>query len=238
MSRPIVGAIVAAGGRGMRAGSDHPKQFLPLGGKPLLLHVLDYFETSTLIDAVVVVSAADLMEETRRLVASKQYAKLKCLTEGGTERQDSVWNGLSYYQSHPADFILVHDAARPFIDDGLVGSILEAAVECGAAVPGLPLKETVKEGTAEGYVVSTLDRTKLWLIQTPQVFRYKVLYDAFLQAKNSGFYGTDDAGVVENAGGKVKIVPGRYDNIKITTAEDFGLAEYLGRLRSQGARSS
>ncbi len=227
MSRPLVGAIVPAAGRGVRAGGSRPKQFLPLRGKPVLLHVLDYFEASTLIDAIVVLAAADLMDETRRLVESRRYAKLKCVAEGGKERQDSVWNGLTYYLSHPVQYVLVHDAVRPFIDDALVARVLEGVNVCGAAVPGVPLKETVKEGTAEGFVASTLDRGRLWTIQTPQAFELGVLHDAYLEAQKSGYCGTDDAGLVEHAGGRVRIVAGSYENIKITTPEDFELAEYL-----------
>ncbi len=211
----------------MRAGGSRPKQFLPLHGKPILLHVLDLLEASALIDAIVLLAAADLIDETRGMVEPRHYAKLKCLAEGGKERQDSVWNGLTYYLSHPVDYVVVHDAVRPFIDDALIGRVLEGAMECGAAVPGVPLKETVKEATDEGMVASTLDRGRLWSIQTPQAFKLSVLHESFLKAKQSGYCGTDDAGLVEHAGGKVRIVPGRYENIKITTPEDFELAEYL-----------
>ncbi len=236
--RPTVGAVIPAAGKGARTGSERPKQFLPLGGKPLLHHVLQYCSGSGLIDRIVVVTAPDLRAETERLISAGGYEKIAAVVDGGKERQDSVWNGLQWFATHSVDYVLVHDAARPFLDDGFVADILRAAVEFGAAVPGLTPRETIKRGTADQFVDSTPERSSLWSIQTPQMFRLSVILEAFRWAIANGVSGTDDASLVEAAGGKVKIVPGRSDNLKVTTAEDLALAEILLERRIGAVRGS
>jgi 2-C-methyl-D-erythritol 4-phosphate cytidylyltransferase len=230
-ARPTVGAIIPAAGKGTRTGSERPKQFLPIGGNPVLHYVLDYCASSALIDALALVTAVDLMAETKELLARGRYGKVAAVIPGGKERQDSVWNGLQWFMAHPVDYVLVHDAARPFIDDEFVGEILNAAVVYGSAVPALRPKETIKQGTEDGFVAGTPDRATLWSTQTPQIFRLSILVEAFKKAMGKGFYGTDDASLVEAMGGKVKIVPGRPDNLKITTGEDLALAEVIQNRR-------
>ncbi|MBI4548351.1 MAG: 2-C-methyl-D-erythritol 4-phosphate cytidylyltransferase [Ignavibacteriae bacterium] len=224
-----VGVIVPAAGTGSRMGGVPAKQFLDLNGKSILLRTLEHFQRSDVIDLVVVIAGESEMDATRGIVSTYGLSKVVTVTRGGVERQDSVWNGLQLITKHTVDIVMIHDAVRPFISQDLIESVIAAAVKHGAAVPAVSPKDTIKLTNGELFVQSTLERNHLWIIQTPQAFQFPLLRQAFEKAQAENFYGTDDASLVERLGKKVKIVPGSYDNIKITTPEDLELAELIAK---------
>ena len=225
-----IGVVIAAAGSGTRMGLKQAKQFLELDGKPVLVHSLAAFQRSPVVDHIVVSARREDIETVRSWVTARSLSKVLHIVEGGQQRQDSVWNGIQIMKNHPTDILLVHDAVRPFIDLQLISSVTAAACSFGAAVPGVQLKDTIKSASEEGFVRNTLDRRGIWLIQTPQAFQFHLLWKAYEAAMTNGFYGTDDAALAERCGQKVKIVEGNSMNIKITTPEDFALAEQIARV--------
>jgi 2-C-methyl-D-erythritol 4-phosphate cytidylyltransferase len=225
-------AVVPAGGIGTRMGSRRPKQYMPLGGVPLLVHTLRALGNSPGLDGMVLTVPPDRIVATRRVLGHYRVAVLEVLG-GGASRQESVWRGLKAVPAGPG-WIVVHDGVRPFITADLVERLLAAARRWGAAASGLPVRETVKRVT-EGMVQSTLDREGLWLVQTPQAFSRDLLWEAHEKARRDGFEGTDDAVLVERLGAPVAMVPGLSRNIKITTPEDLKLAR-LWLKRTSAAR--
>lgn len=224
----VVAVIVAAGG-GKRMGGDLPKQFLPLGGRPLLDRTLSAFTASPRIDGIVLVlppSLPDEVKESYRLVT-----RVLSVVDGGEERQDSVRNALAAVPTE-TEVILVHDAVRPFVSRGLLERCAEFAQEHGAVVPVVPVRDTVKQWDREGRTLRTRDRSEMMLAQTPQGFRAGILRDAYGQALTLGRQGTDDAFLVEGAGYPVVPMPGEEENVKITYPEDLRMAEGLLRERA------
>ena len=222
-------AIVPAGGRGQRMGSDRPKQYLPLGGRPILWHALARLEASPLVtDIVLVVRGADLDYCRRQLSARGGFAKIAALVPGGAERSASVYRGL---QETRADMVLVHDAVRPFISEELLERVVAATRTHGAVLPALPVVETIKEVLGER-VVRTPRRERLWQAQTPQGFDRALLLRAY-HAVGPDAGATDDAALVERLGHEVCVVPGEADNRKLTTPEDLAWAEWRMRAREE-----
>ena len=217
-----VAAIVVGAGLGLRMGKD--KTFLTLGGRPLISWSVDVLQKSQSINSIVLVLHKDTMDTGRKLVARSGWSKVNAICEGGELRQDSVRNGLNAI--NVSDWVLVHDGARPFLTGRLIEDGLQAAVETGAAAAAVEVKDTVKQVDDSGIVARTLQRNRLRAIQTPQVFRFDLLKKAYELI--SGEF-TDDAGVVERAGYRVKLYPGEYGNIKITTPEDLMLAEIIAK---------
>lgn len=215
-------AVVPAAGSGRRMGGGSPKQFLLLGGVPVLVRTLAILGSSKALGGIVVVAPPAAVERTRRLVARHRLPRVLAVIPGGRERQESVWLGL---QALPpaADLVLIHDAVRPFITPGLVEAVVDAAGRFGAAACGLPVRETIKR-TREGFVEATVDREGLWLVQTPQAFRLTLLWEAHEKARRDGFLGTDDAVLAERMGAPVRMVAGLLENFKITTPEDLARA--------------
>jgi 2-C-methyl-D-erythritol 4-phosphate cytidylyltransferase len=215
-------ALVPAGGAGTRMGAGRPKQYLALGGAPILVRTLRALARSRAVDGVVLAVPEGWLGATRRLVRRSRVPRVLDVVAGGADRQESVWRAL---QATPADtaLVLVHDAVRPFIDGRLVDAVIAAAGRTGAATCALPTRETVKR-VRDGLVEATLDRESLWLVQTPQVFRADLLRRAHDSARREGFVGTDDAVLVERLGGRVAVVPGLRQNVKITTPEDLAWA--------------
>jgi len=233
MTGVVIAAIVPAGGTGSRMGHRRPKQYVTLGGAPLLVHTLRALVGG--VDGVVVVAPADRLEATRRLIARHRIPRILGIVAGGAERQASVWNGLQRVPPE-ARWVIVHDAARPFVTAGLVERVLAAARRHGAATCGVVVQETVKR-VREGLVESTLDREGLWLVQTPQAFRRELLWEAHDKARRDAYTGTDDAVLVERLGARVAIVEGLAENLKITTPEDLRIARlWLTRSRSDRAQ--
>jgi len=202
--------------------SNRPKQYLSLDGAPLLIHTLRTLVAPHGIDGVVLVVPADRIAATRRLLDRHCISKILDVVAGGAHRQESVWRGL---QAVPAGarWVVVHDAVRPFISRALVEQVLAAARRHGAAICGLEIRETVKRVRGQE-VEATLDRSRLWLVQTPQAFRRDLLCEAHDKARHDGFTGTDDAVLVERLGEPVAMVPGLAHNLKITTPADLRIA--------------
>lgn len=230
-----VTVLIPAAGSGRRLGGRTPKQFLPLGGIPMLARTLLIFEHEPLVDEVVVAAAPDQVEATWDLVRRHGCHKVTRVVEGGEERQDSVRRALAAVASRPR-IVAVHDAARPLLPSDRLRGILLAAAEQQALVMAVPVTDTVKRAAASGgglpVVTETLPRAELWAAQTPQVFSAHLLSRALEQANLDGFRGTDDAAVVERLGVQVAIFPGAPDNIKVTRPEDFTAAEALLAARS------
>jgi 2-C-methyl-D-erythritol 4-phosphate cytidylyltransferase len=215
-------ALVPAGGTGTRMGSARPKQYLRVGTAPLLVATLRALARCREIAGLVVAAPADRVASTRALLRRHRVPRVLAVVAGGAERQDSVWQAL---QAAPANaaWVLVHDAARPFVSPALTASVLAAARAHGASTCGLPVRETVKR-VRDGAVEATLDRAGLWTIQTPQAFRRELLWEAHDKARREGRRGTDDAVLVEWLGAPVAVVDGLPENLKITTPEDLRAA--------------
>ena len=215
-----VAAIIVAAGEGKRFGFS--KQFALLGGKPVLDRCLERFEAHMRITEILLV-LKDLSLKKEYL---GRYSKIVAVAEGGERRQDSVLAGFSQIDPEKADIILVHDGVRSLVSEDLIDRIIEATQIAGAVVPGIPVEDTIK--LVEGDEVSrTLDREKLFRVQTPQGFSYPILKEAMGKAAEEKFYGTDEASLVERTGKKVLVIQGDPKNIKITTPEDLRVAEAL-----------
>lgn len=212
----MVSAILLAGGKGKRMGNDVPKQFLSLGAGPMALYSFEVLCDHKDIDEVIVVC----QEKYRRAFCHPKVS----FALPGKRRQDSVFSGLKAAHAD-SDYVLVHDAARPFITPGLVAEVMAAAKEVGAAAAGVPLKFTIKEVDASGIVLKTPDRSRFFEIQTPQAMRTDLLREGFELAIRDGLTVTDDASLIELLKKPVKIVGGSYMNMKITTKEDLNLAK-------------
>ncbi len=226
-------AIIPAGGAGRRMGGSVPKQYLPLAGVPVLVHTLRVFQSAPDIDEIyLVIPGGDIPEARKEIVARHALSKVSRVLEGGAERQDSVRNAL-LQAGDDHGIILVHDGVRPFISGELIRRAVTAADRYGAVAVGVPVRDTVKEVTADGLVVRTVPRERLWLTQTPQAFRRPLLVAAYEKAGREGFFGTDDASVVERMGVPVRMITGESDNIKLTTPEDFALGEVILQRFSQ-----
>ena len=214
--------IIPAAGSGKRFGGK--KQFLKLWDKPVLLHSLEVFEKSSHVKGVVVVTSEDEINLVHQLVADACLKKVHTVIPGGKERQDSV--RLGFLKAPVCDVVMVHDAARPFVNLEMIERLIDAVNDVGAAVVGVPVKDTLKR-VDQGHVTQTLDRSTLWSIQTPQAVRYDTFKKAVECAQKENFLGTDEAMLVEKAGFKVKVVLGSPYNFKITTPEDLTMAEAL-----------
>jgi 2-C-methyl-D-erythritol 4-phosphate cytidylyltransferase len=220
-------AIIPAGGAGRRMGGGVPKQFLPLAGIPLLVRTLQAVQGSPLIDEIfLVVPKADIPEVRRDIVAGYGLSKIGLVIAGGAERKDSVGNALAQVRDDH-DIVLVHDGVRPFVTGEMIRRVVAAAAEYGAAVVGMPVRDTVKAVSAAGMVVKTVEREGLWLTQTPQAFRRALVCAAYEKAAQDGFSGTDDASLVERMGIPVRMIPGDHENIKVTTPEDLARGEII-----------
>jgi 2-C-methyl-D-erythritol 4-phosphate cytidylyltransferase / 2-C-methyl-D-erythritol 2,4-cyclodiphosphate synthase len=212
-------ALVVAAGRGTRLGGETPKQYLPLGPKPLLRHSLETLAAHRAIDRVRVVFNP---EDRARYEAAAAGLDLLPPVAGGAARQDSVRLGLESLAELAPQRVLIHDAARPFLDGAIIDRVVAALDEAPGAIPALPLRDTVKRGI-DGNVAATLDRAELWRAQTPQAFRYAEIMAAHRAA--AGLDLSDDAAVAERAGLAVKLVAGTEANFKITTETDLREAE-------------
>ncbi len=221
------GAVVVAAGSGKRMGSAVSKQYLPLYGKPIVVHALEAFEASPAVDAVVLVVGQGDADYGRQLIETYGLTKTVRVTAGGAERQHSVKAGLDALRDAlpNAEWALVHDGARPLVTPEVIAGALEAAHETGAAIPAVPVKDTIKVADRSGIVAATPERQSLWAVQTPQAFRVDLLLRAHEAAEAESFLGTDDAMLVERIGGKVRISKGDYRNLKVTTPEDLEVAK-------------
>jgi len=212
-----IAAVIAAAGAGSRMNGGTPKQYMKIGGKAMLAVSAEAFGKCGLVDCIVVVTNADYIEECGRLLSGCGIDAI--IAAGGKERQDSVFAGLNRLPED-TDYVLIHDAARPFVTRELIERVICAAVEKHAAVCAVPVKDTIRIKTGKEISV-TADRNRMYAVQTPQGFEKDLIVRAYERAYREGFYGTDDASLAERAGHTVYIVDGSYDNIKITTKSDM-----------------
>jgi 2-C-methyl-D-erythritol 4-phosphate cytidylyltransferase len=215
-----VSAIVVAAGAGKRFGS--AKQFALLRGESVLDRSLKALAAHPEVGQIVLVLPAGIGGARYR----KRFGKVVAVVRGGLKRQDSVARGFKRLDSGPADIVLVHDGVRPLVSGEVISRVVAKAGECGAAVAAVPVEDTIKQAFG-GVVVRTLERENLQRVQTPQAFVHEILERAMRKAKRDGFYGTDEAALVERMGYPVAVVPGDQRNIKITTAVDLKIAEAL-----------
>lgn len=221
-------AVVLAAGRGSRMGTKIQKQFLEIKGKPVLYYSLAAFEASQIIDDVVLVTGMEQMEYCQKEIVDKyRFTKVHAVVAGGSERYESVYNALKNLE--PEGYVFIHDGARPFVNEEMIGRAYETVCRHRACVVGMPSKDTIKVSNEEGFAKETPDRKYLWCVQTPQVFETALVKEAYLKLmEKEDIRVTDDAMVVEQMlGVPVKLVEGSYSNIKITTPEDLPIAEVL-----------
>ncbi|PKB66048.1 MAG: 2-C-methyl-D-erythritol 4-phosphate cytidylyltransferase [SAR202 cluster bacterium Io17-Chloro-G4] len=222
-----IGAVVVAAGTSSRMGGID-KIFAPIMGVPLVAYSLDQLEGFSRVNQIILVLDHASLERGQELVLQRGYKKVRSVCPGGLRRQDSVLQGIQTLE--PCDWVVVHDGARPCLDYAVLERGLESAVETGAAVAGVPVKDTIKAVSPQQLVVNTPDRQGLWAAQTPQIFRYDLLLDAHQRCTETV---TDDAAMVESLGHKVKMFLGSYENLKVTTPEDLALAEIFLRARTK-----
>jgi 2-C-methyl-D-erythritol 4-phosphate cytidylyltransferase len=218
--------IIPAAGFGERMGAPVSKQFLSLRGKPLIIHTLERFQQCSEIAEIVIAAQPSAFQQIEFLVKEFHLAKVRPLVEGGKRRQDSVANALKHIDER-AELVVVHDAVRPFIHKKILLAAIEKAVEHSASVVAVHAKDTVKIGNERNIIETTLKRSSVWIVQTPQIFKKDILVRAYEHAKNNGIEATDDASLVEQIGVQPVLVEGSYDNIKITTPGDMEFAEVL-----------
>lgn len=216
--------LIVAGGRGTRMGGPQPKQFLELAGRPVLMHTLEAFDRWDASARLIVVLPEDQIDTWKRLCEAHVFGRIHRVVAGGETRFHSVRNGLGAVASD--GLIAVHDGVRPLVAPSVIAACFAAAADGGAAVPVVPVVESVREVDADGGS-RPVDRTRLRVVQTPQVFRADVLRAAYCLPYDPRF--TDDASVVEASGVAVRLVPGNRENIKLTTPMDLLLAEQLMR---------
>jgi len=224
-----VSVVVPAAGLSKRYSPHNKKQFVTLAGKPLLSHCLSTFESSELIKSIVVVVPEADISHSRELLANLGFEKITSVVAGGEKRHMSVKNG---FQATPpdSDMVLIHDAVRPFVDNDMIKRAIEECARSGACICAVPITDTLKRVQEPGLVISeTVPREKLWRAQTPQVFRREILEKIYSSSTMAKLDPTDESALVEAKGIKVGIVTGSNLNIKITTAEDFRMAELIAK---------
>ncbi len=231
-------AVIVAGGNGTRMNMKESKQFIQLGGVPVLVRTLSTFASIHEIDKIIVVTRKCDMEQVKKIISMYDVKKIECITDGGKTRQTSVFCGIkaAARSLNDTDSILIHDGARPFVSKECIKGVLDALKTSKAAAAGVYVKDTIKQISTDGFIEKTVDRANLVSIQTPQGFNAKLIYNAHKEAEARGITVTDDCALVELlTDTKVKITNGDYNNIKITTPEDIQLGEsILKKINSEG----
>jgi 2-C-methyl-D-erythritol 4-phosphate cytidylyltransferase len=227
----VVTAIIVAAGSSRRMGFD--KLFAPLAGKPVLWHSLKAFGDCKVVDEIVIVTRAEMMDEVEKLVRDERFRKVRKVISGGEERHISVWNGLQAVDAQTAEFVLIHDGARPLTTPKLIKSCLELARSHGAACCASQIPDTVKRASIEQMVTESVERTGLWAMQTPQAFSAGVILQAYaaLMAKHEMV--TDEVSAVQKMGKKIALLKNDDWNFKITFPHDIELAEHVLQLRTK-----
>jgi 2-C-methyl-D-erythritol 4-phosphate cytidylyltransferase len=220
-----VSVVIPAAGLGTRMGGIK-KPYMDIAGKPILAYTLGAFQRCPFIDSIVIVTAKG--DESRCIQDIKTYGidKPFSIVAGGDTRQESVFNALRELSSN-TDIVVIHDAVRPLLTENMIIQSIDNANLYGSAIVAVPVKDTIKESDDDGFVAKTLNRRKLWAIQTPQTFKYDLIMKAHLYARNNNIQATDDAFLVEQIGHKVKLIMGSYENIKITTPDDLAIAKAI-----------
>lgn len=227
-----VAAIIASGGEGKRFSSLEKKQFQDLFGRPVLAHSTYPFQKSDLINEIVLVVPEEDLEFTREKVVNPfGLTKVSSIVAGGTKRQDSVFNGLSNLKNEP-DFVFIHDGVRPFVKIEEIEKAFLEVEKYGAVIFAIPARNTIKKVDSTKNVMKTFSRDELWEAQTPQIFRYDWILEAFKRAFDENYYATDESTLIERVGHCVKVFPCSPENIKITYPVDLKLAQgILGEWR-------
>jgi len=232
---PLVVALVPAAGRGLRMGGSVPKQFLSLGGEPLIIQSLRILQAAPVIDRIILAVPCEEVEYCEHEIVSRHgFTKVTKVVVGGAERQDSVRCALAQVPSD-TEIVLIHDAVRPFVTLQMIAEVVTAARKEGAAIIALPMRDTVKQVRADGMIERTVDRTPLWLAQTPQAFRRDWIETAHRKAHAEGVRATDDAFLVEWMGHSIAVVEGSGENIKVTRPEDLVIGEAILASRMRGS---
>ena len=219
-------AIVLAAGQGKRMNSRIQKQFLEIDHRPVLYYSLECFQKSPLIQDIILVTGEEMISYCKKEIVERyNFTKVTKVIAGGKERYDSVYQGLLACED--CDYVFIHDGARPFVTEAMLERGVFGVQETGACAIGMPSKDTIKISDKEGFVQSTPDRSRVWSVQTPQIFAYSLIRSAHESLRRKDMTGvTDDAMVVEQESGvRIRLVEGSYQNIKITTPEDLDIAE-------------
>lgn len=216
--------MIPAAGSGKRMGAGQNKLFLKIGEHSILYHTVGVFQEDPNCEEVIIAVKLEEQAAIQEILEQRAYASPVTFVEGGGERQNSVAACIAAYKGN--GIVLVHDAARPFLNSSVINELVRTANEKGAAIAAVKAKDTIKYAE-DGTVKETLDREKLWLVQTPQAFRYEVLKQASDSAIEDDFLGTDESMLVERIGHEVQIVESSYDNVKMTTQEDLAIGEIL-----------
>ena len=223
----MISAIILAGGKGKRMGAPVSKQFIEIKGKPIIYYTIKKFSENKKIDNIGVVLSKDEVGYFKENILEKYNLKVDNIVIGGTERQDSVYNGLKSLEDTNTDIVLIHDGARPFISDRIIDDGIKFAQVYGACAPGVMPKDTIKIKNESNFSVSTPERGSLVAIQTPQVFKFNEILECHEKIKINNIVVTDDTMVAEKFGYSVYLYDGEYTNIKVTTPEDLILGEKL-----------
>jgi len=224
-----VNVIVPAAGEGKRFDSSEKKTFFHIKGMPLIIHTLRRLEAEPLVDSILPVLKEEDIKRFNEMIRIYGLQKTKKAISGGIERQDSVYNGLKFFLediNDPEGLIMIHDGARPLIPEGLIAHMVRALLNdpgIDGIIPAIRLTDTIKETDDKGFVHRTLERESLIAVQTPQLFRLRVLARAYERAYEKRIYATDDSSLVEQAGGRVKVIEGSVRNLKVTRKEDINL---------------
>lgn len=222
----MVSALIVAAGKGTRMGANVDKLFLEIAGKPVLAHTWRQFDCLDVIDQIVLVIREDIAAEVHGLADRLRFKKPFTTVYGGKERQDSVWNGLSALGPE-TEIVAIQDAARPCTSRELITATIQAARQTGAAVAAQPVTDTIKESGDGKRIERTLDRSKVWAVQTPQTFRVEIIRRAISEVRKRGLVLTDDTAACELIGQPVELVVGRHPNPKVTRPEDVAYVEML-----------
>jgi 2-C-methyl-D-erythritol 4-phosphate cytidylyltransferase len=224
------GVVIVAAGTGSRMKMEINKQFIKLNEKEIIAYTIEkFYKHKNIQDIVVVIKEEEAEFFNKNILKKYKFENIK-IAFGGNERQDSVYNGLKLLDNK-CDTVLIHDGARPFVSEYMIDKCIGEAKNYKAVVVGVRVKDTIKVINDENYIIDTPDRSKLWAVQTPQTFDYNILVESYEDAFEHGFYGTDDAMLVERIGYKVKMIEGSYDNIKITTQEDINIGTQILKIQ-------
>ena len=219
-------SIVPAAGMGARLGADLPKALIPIAGRPLLAHTLDRLREAGVMDEAIIVAPASFRDHVARMLEETFPGHAFTLADGAEERQASVACGLAAL-AEDTQLVLIHDAARPFVEPAVIRDGIEAAWRWGGATAATPCVDTILVGDGEGFLEATPDRSRLWACQTPQIFRKEVIVRAHGLAAREGYFATDDATLARRTGTPVKLIESSPANFKITTPNDLAMAQRL-----------
>jgi 2-C-methyl-D-erythritol 4-phosphate cytidylyltransferase len=217
--------IIPAGGKGKRGGTETPKQYLRFHGKELIVYTLEVFQKNNLVDEIIISAEQPYHTLLNKIAKDYNLTKISQLVEGGEERQDSVYNALKAIKADDGDLVAVHDAARPMLSDSILTRAINTAKEKGNALVCLKARDTLLKG--DHIVKEYVDRTEIYYVQTPQIFKYKDLKKAMKKAYENNFIGTDESMLIKELGLDINIVEGSMLNFKVTTATDIEMFEKL-----------